>query len=154
MAEVDVLTKKDLLELAVRLASAYASANLISLDEVGGVVNSLFQTLTELNKTSIASRNRSPVAPAVPIEESVFDDYIICLEDGKRLQMLKRHLSTVYKMSIEEYKERWGLGPDYPVVAPSYARRRSSIAKSTGLGKSGRRKIRMVDNDEGAAAVA
>ena len=89
--------------------------------------------------------------PAVPIEDSIKDDYIVCLEDGKKLQMLKRHLNTVYKMSIDEYRERWGLAPDYPVVAPNYARRRSQIAKNTGLGQTGRRKRgQFVDQSNGA----
>ncbi|MDR0624847.1 MAG: MucR family transcriptional regulator [Holosporales bacterium] len=154
MVEFDVLTRKDLMELATRLACSYMSANSVKVEEVGSLVNLFFQSLLSFNKTSFATKNRGPVVPAVPIEESVFDDYIVCLEDGKRLQMLKRHLSTVYKMSLDEYKERWGLGPDYPVVAPSYARRRSSIARNTGLGKTGRRKIRVVDSAAGSAAVA
>jgi predicted transcriptional regulator len=78
--------------------------------------------------------------PAVPIEESVHEDYIVCLEDGKKLQMLKRHLKTVYNMSIEQYKEKWGLSAEYPVVSPNYAKRRSSIAKSSGLGQIGRKR--------------
>lgn len=88
--------------------------------------------------------------PAVPVEESVRDDYIICLEDGKKLHMLKRHLKTMYNMTIKQYKERWNLPADYPVVSPSYARRRSHIAKTTGLGltgRRGRRVTRTVDDD-------
>ena len=77
--------------------------------------------------------------PAVSIEDSIQDDYIICLEDGKKLQMLKRHLHTVYNMTPEQYRERWNLPSDYPMVAPSYAKRRSSIAKQTGLGVTNRR---------------
>jgi predicted transcriptional regulator len=96
-------------------------------------------------------RKSGPLVPAVPIEDSIKDDYIVCLEDGKKLQMLKRHLNTVYKMSIDEYRERWGLAPDYPVVAPNYARRRSQIAKNTGLGQTGRRKrVQFVDQSNGA----
>lgn len=75
----------------------------------------------------------------VSVEDSIHDDYIICLEDGKKLQMLKRHLSTVYNMTPEQYRERWGLPTDYPMVAPNYAKRRSSIAKQTGLGVTNRR---------------
>jgi len=77
--------------------------------------------------------------PAVSIEDSIQDEYIVCLEDGKKLQMLKRHLNTVYNMTPEQYRERWGLPNDYPMVAPNYAKRRSSIAKQTGLGVTNRR---------------
>lgn len=74
--------------------------------------------------------------PAVPVKKSVFPDYIICLEDGKKMKLLKRHLQTAYNMTPQEYRERWGLPPEYPMVAPAYAERRSEIAKSVGLGKS------------------
>jgi predicted transcriptional regulator len=73
-------------------------------------------------------------APAVPVKKSVFADYLVCLEDGKRLKMLKRHLATAYSMTPEQYREKWGLGPEYPMVAPSYAKHRSSLAKKIGLG--------------------
>ena len=72
--------------------------------------------------------------PAVPVKKSVFPDHIVCLEDGKKLKMLKRHLKTAYDMSPEQYRERWGLPPEYPMVAPNYARHRSSLAKKIGLG--------------------
>ena len=81
--------------------------------------------------------------PAVAIEDSVHDAYIVCLEDGKQLQMLKRHLSTEYGMTLAQYKERWNLPHDYPTVSPSYARRRSAIARNTGLGKTGRKKSKL-----------
>ena len=77
--------------------------------------------------------------PAVAVKKSVFPDYIICLEDGKKLKMLKRHLKTAYDLSPEQYRERWGLPSDYPMVAPNYAERRSSLAKQIGLGTQGRR---------------
>ena len=76
--------------------------------------------------------------PAVPIRKSVMPDYLICLEDGKKLKMLKRHLMTAYKMTPEQYRDRWGLPPDYPMVAPNYARQRSKLAKDIGLGIKGR----------------
>ena len=81
--------------------------------------------------------------PAVPINESVHDDYIVCLEDGKKLHMLKRHLGSMYGMTLDQYKERWSLPHDYPTVSPSYARRRSAIAQKTGLGTNGRRKAHL-----------
>lgn len=149
------LDRKELLEAATQLAGAYLQANPMPVEEIGGVVQTCVEVLTELNKSFCSVRIRLPAMPAVPIEDSVTDDYVVCLEDGKRLRMLKRHLSTVYKMSVEEYKERWGLGPDYPIVAPSYARRRSAIAKSTGLGKSGRRgRLKVVESRAGTGIVA
>ncbi|MDR0632758.1 MAG: MucR family transcriptional regulator [Holosporales bacterium] len=154
MAEHDTLERKDLLELATDLACAYLRSNPVQITEVGGIVEFFLQILSDFNKSPSCTRNRLPTAPAVAIENSVHDDYIVCLEDGKRLQMLKRHLSTVYKMSVEEYKDRWGLGPDYPVVSPSYARRRSAIAKKTGLGTTSNRKMRLVDSKVGSAVVA
>jgi predicted transcriptional regulator len=114
--------------------------------------------LADANRNPNSLKNRSPIVPAVPIEDSVTDEYIICLEDGKKLQMLKRHLNTVYNMSLDQYKERWGLPVDYPVVSPNYARRRSQIAKNTGLGVNGRRKkIKVVvgqNNMDGQSQVA
>lgn len=114
------------------------NVNVNDLEELVSKATSAIMTSWEAAGTRI---NTNPnLVPAVPIDESVQDDYLICLEDGKKLQMLKRHLKTVYNMSLEQYKERWGLSPDYPVVAPSYAKRRSDIAKVTGLGNGKRRK--------------
>jgi predicted transcriptional regulator len=148
------LSKKELIELSTTLTAAYLSANAVQIPEVSSIIHSFYQVLNDLNKSSAVTKGRLPVAPAVPIEDSVHDDYIVCLEDGKKLQMLKRHLSTVYKMTLEEYKERWNLGPDYPVVSPSYARRRSGIAKTTGLGRGGRRKMKVVEGQSGTAILA
>ena len=100
--------------------------------------SSIKMYLKEVGESVNSNPGRSP---AVSIEDSVHDDYLICLEDGKKLQMLKRHLKTVYNMTVDQYKERWGLSADYPVVAPSYAKRRSNIAKTTGLG-SGKKRSR------------
>ena len=152
--EIEVLTRKELVELATDLTCAYLGSNQVQMTEVSSIMNSFYQLLSDLNRSSTSIKSRLPVAPAVPIEDSIHENYIVCLEDGKRLQMLKRHLSTVYKMSIEEYKERWGLGADYPVVAPSYAKRRSAIAKNTGLGRSGRKKMQVIDSKVGSAVVA
>jgi predicted transcriptional regulator len=93
---------------------------------------------------SLASVGQAPLAavrpqPAVPIKKSVTPDYIICLEDGRKLKMLKRHIKTAYNMTPEQYRERWGLPPDYPMVAPNYTAQRSELAKQIGLGTSGRR---------------
>lgn len=154
MMDNEMLNRKDILAMATRLAAAYIEAHQTPMEEVSSVMSSCVQVVENLNKGGSSVKGRLPVSPAVPIEESVHNDYIVCLEDGKKLQMLKRHLSTVYKMSIEEYKERWNLPPDYPVVAPNYAARRSNIAKSSGLGRSGRRKMRVVEGRNGSAVVA
>jgi predicted transcriptional regulator len=87
-------------------------------------------------------RSRRRLCPGVPIKKSVFGDYIICLEDGKKLKMLKRHLKTAYNLEPDQYRERWGLPPDYPMVAPNYARQRSSLAKKIGLGTKPRLQVK------------
>ncbi len=135
----EILTHNELLNLAVQITAAYVSNHTTPLEELNEILGKTYQALNKLNKDPHHFQAKAPLTPAVPISESINDDYIICLEDGKKLQMLKRHLNTVYKMSLEEYRERWGLPADYPMVSPSYAKRRSQIAKSTGLGVSGRR---------------
>lgn len=133
-------TQSELLAYTTDIVSAYVSNKSIEPEEIKRLIQTVYQSLFETSKTPYILRSNSPLSPAVSIDDSIQDDYIICLEDGKRLQMLKRHLKTVYNMSIDQYKERWGLPHDYPVVAPSYAKRRSEIAKNTGLGMTGRRK--------------
>lgn len=139
----DSLNQEELLKATVKLVSSYLSNHKVELEKLEEVFYTVHQILSDVNKNPTHLRNRSPLVPAVPIEESVSHDYIVCLEDGKRLQMLKRHLSTVYNMTIDQYKERWDLPSDYPVVSPSYAKRRSEIAKNTGLGITGRRKRKL-----------
>lgn len=144
------LTHAELLSLATQIVAGYVSNHQVEVTDFKRLVQSAYQAISENGRVHYSSRGLGPLSPAVPIEESINEDYIVCLEDGKRLQMLKRHLKTVYKMSIEQYKERWGLPHDYPVVAPSYAKRRSQIAKNTGLGMTGRRrrvKEVVIDND-------
>ena len=136
----DQVTSAELLGFTTDIVASYVSNHQVSPENLKKFVQSTYQVLSETARSPFLLRSTSPLNPAVPIEESIHEDYIVCLEDGKRLQMLKRHLKTVYKMSVEQYRERWGLPLDYPVVAPSYAKRRSQIAKSTGLGMSGRRK--------------
>ncbi len=106
--------------------------NRIEAKEISSVIEQVFKTLSNVGSSGGAGANRPQ--PAVPIKKSITPDYIICLEDGKKLKMLKRHLKTAYGMSPEEYRERWGLGADYPMVAPNYAKKRSELAKDIGLG--------------------
>ncbi len=128
---------QDFLSLVVDLTSAYISKNPVKVDEVKTIMREFSDALIdELRFVNQTIANNPTRRPAVAIEDSVHDDYLTCLEDGKKLQMLKRHLMSVYGMTVDQYKERWGLSPDYPSVAPAYARRRSNIAKTTGLGNS------------------
>jgi predicted transcriptional regulator len=146
----DSTAQLDVLNITTDIVCAYISNNSVEINEIQNIMQRVHSVVQDLARNSQGFRKSGPLVPAVPIEDSVTDDYIVCLEDGKKLQMLKRHLNTVYKMSIDEYRERWSLAQDYPVVAPNYARRRSQIAKTTGLGQTGRRKrVRFVDQSTG-----
>jgi predicted transcriptional regulator len=139
----DTLNVSTLLEHTSRIAAAFVASQKTPIEEISHVVGRIFQSLSEISLNPSGMTSRAPTTPAVPIADSVHDDYIVCLEDGKQLQMLKRHLSTVYGLTLQQYKERWDLPHDYPMVSPSYARRRSAIAKNTGLGKTGRKKSKV-----------
>ncbi len=127
----------DLLSLTTEIVSAYLSNNSISQNEIPGIIEQTYKTLALVEGETAAAAERPQ--PAVPVKKSVNPDYIVCLEDGKKLKMLKRHLKTAYNMTPEEYRERWGLPSDYPMVAPNYARQRSRLAKDIGLGTRGRK---------------
>ena len=121
----------DVLGLTAQIVAAHVSNNSIQPDALPALIQDVYRTLANVG------RDQVPVdrpQPAVPVKRSVFPDHIVCLEDGKKLKMLKRHLKTAYNMSPEQYRERWGLPPEYPMVAPNYARHRSSLAKKIGLG--------------------
>lgn len=137
------LTPQEIMAYTTEIVSSYLSSNEVSTDQLPEVLKKIFSTVVDVMRDANNMKHRPALTPAVPVDESVHEDYIICLEDGKKLQMLKRHLSTVYGMSVEQYRERWGLPTDYPVVSPNYARRRSDIAKTTGLGSTGRRKLKV-----------
>jgi predicted transcriptional regulator len=130
-------THLELLTLTTEIVSAHASnsASAVKTEELTALIEDVYATLTGLGAAAPHLADRPQ--PAVPIKRSVTDDYIICLEDGQKLKMLKRHLKTCYNMSPEEYRERWGLPADYPMVAPNYAKKRSALAKDIGLGKKG-----------------
>ena len=132
MSEEQATTRSELLSLTTQIVAAQLSNNPSSGTDVPGLIETVFDTLTEL------SRDEEPVpalTPAVPIRRSVTDDYIVCLEDGKKLKMLKRHLMTAYGMTPEQYRAKWGLPHDYPMVAPNYAVMRRELAKAIGLGR-------------------
>lgn len=124
----------DILELTTAIVSAHLSTKETDAADIPTLIKTIHETLRSLSSSMPRAQQLAEIAPAVPIEESVQPDYIVCLEDGRHLQVLKRHLKTAFGMSIEEYKKRWGLPSDYPTVAPNYSKRRSSIAKDTGLG--------------------
>jgi predicted transcriptional regulator len=119
------------LGLTAQIVSAHVSNNSVSPDALPSLIQEVFKTLSGVGKDPVLPERPQP---AVAIKKSVLPEHIICLEDGKKLKMLKRHLKTSYNMTPEQYRERWGLPPDYPMVAPNYAKHRSSLAKKIGLG--------------------
>lgn len=123
----------DLLELTAQVVSNHLSNNSVEATEIPALIREVHTTLQSLN--GIEANGHAKLNPAVPVDESIQPDFIVCLEDGKKLKMLKRYLRTKYGLSPEEYKRRWSLPPDYPLVAPNYAKRRHDLAKSIGLGK-------------------
>ena len=127
----DKIEAGEVLQLTTEIVSSYVSNNTVDSGDLTQVIQDVYRTLSSLgNQLQQSDRPK----PAVSVKKSVMPDYIVCLEDGKKLKMLKRHLKTAYNMSPEEYRERWGLPADYPMVAPNYARHRSSLAKKIGLG--------------------
>jgi predicted transcriptional regulator len=130
---------EDLLRLGTSIVAAYVSRNPVSTDAVPEIIRTVHQALEGLSRGAPAPIEERP-RPATPISRSVQNDFIVCLEDGKKLKMLKRYLRSRYNMSPEEYRKRWGLPPDYPMVAPAYAARRSDFAKQIGLGRGVRRR--------------
>jgi len=124
--------REELLALTSEIVASYVSNNTVNAAEIPNVIEQVYKTLSNLGAEGGGHSDRPQ--PAVPIKKSVTPDFIICLEDGKKLKMLKRHLKTAYGMSPQQYRERWGLPADYPMVAPNYAARRSKLAKDIGLG--------------------
>ncbi len=134
----DTLSNEMALQMVADIVTAYVAHNPLPSENLPELIQSVHGTLRRLADGTEAKPATEQRKPAVPIKKSVTDDYIICLEDGKKLKMLKRYLRTHYDMSPEEYRARWNLPADYPMVAPAYARRRSEFAKKIGLGQKGR----------------
>jgi predicted transcriptional regulator len=130
---------EELLRLGAGIVAAYVSRNAVAADAVPDIIRTVHQALEGLSRGFHAAPEEKP-KPAVPVGRSVQHDYIVCLEDGKKLKMLKRYLRSRYNMSPDDYRRRWGLPPDYPMVAPAYAARRSDFAKQIGLGRGVRRR--------------
>jgi predicted transcriptional regulator len=120
------------LTLAAQIVSAHVKNNAVPTNELPALIQSVYATLTQ---AGVQPPEPEKQEPAVPIKKSVFADHIVCLEDGKKLKMLKRHLQTAYGLTPEQYRAKWNLPANYPMVAPSYAEKRSTLAKSFGLGR-------------------
>ena len=132
MSENEKIAKADLLALTADIVASHLSHNSVPVGEVTNLIERVYRTLEAI---SGAAGEDSRPEPAVPIRKSVADDHIVCLEDGQKLKMLKRHLKTHHNMTPEEYRRRWNLPADYPMVAPKYAEQRRSLAKKIGLGR-------------------
>lgn len=133
-ANAEKISHDDILRMAVDVVAAYVSKNPLPAGQIPEVIHTVFNSLSQLDGQPAEVKAEAP-RPAVPLKKSVSPDYIVCLEDGKKLKMLKRHLRTTYGMTPDEYRARWGLPPDYPMVAPNYAAQRSDFAKKIGLGR-------------------
>jgi predicted transcriptional regulator len=131
------LTTEQILTLTSNIVSAHVSNNTVPSDDLPALIHQIYGTLNTVHEGQ--QTKQSKLTPMVSVKKSVTPDYIICLEDGKKLKMLKRHLKAVYNMSVEEYREKWSLPMDYPLVAPNYAKQRSQLAKNIGLGTMNRK---------------
>ncbi len=133
----DTISSSELIALTAEIVASHVSNNSVAIADLPTLISDVHSTLCRI-QTPEAPVEEKPV-PAVPIKKSIHPDYIVCLEDGKKLKMLKRHLKTSYDMTPEEYRDRWDLPADYPMVAPNYAKQRSALAKEIGLGTKGSR---------------
>ena len=132
--KIETVSRQEVLRMSVDIVAAYVSQNDVNGTQIPDIILQVFGTLNELSSEK-AEINKKAGKPAVSVRRSVTPDFIVCLEDGRKLKMLKRHLRTAYNMTPEEYRSRWNLPPDYPMVAPNYAKRRSDFAKKIGLGR-------------------
>ena len=136
IAMTDESSAHEVLVMTAQIVSAHVKANSVSTDALPDLIRDVHRAVSSLGAAPPPPAERPQ--PAVPIRKSIFPDYIVCLEDGKKLKMLKRHLMSAYNLTPDQYRERWGLGSDYPMVAPNYAQHRSTLAKKIGLGTGGR----------------
>lgn len=138
-----------LLDLTAQIVSAHVSNNSFASEGLPALIRDVYAALESAGQ---AAPEQEKLQPAVPIKRSVFPDYIVCLEDGKKLKMLKRHLQSAYGMTPEQYRERWGLPTDYPMVAPNYAERRSTLAREIGLGRKISATTSVAEGEEGTVS--
>lgn len=129
--------QSDVLSLTTEIVAAHVSNNTVTLTDLPGLIQQVYQTLASVGEVPVVAPRPQP---AVSIKKSVTPDYITCLEDGKKLKMLKRHLNTAFNMTPDQYRDRWGLPADYPMVAPNYAKQRSQLARALGLGTKAKRR--------------
>jgi len=132
------VAEDELLRMTTDVVAAYVSNNTLPTAQLSEIIGAVFQTLKALEGQGGDAKSE-PLKPAVPIRKSITPDFLICLEDGKKLKMLKRHLRSTYGMTPDGYRQKWGLPADYPMVAPNYAEQRSAFAKKIGLGRGGSR---------------
>jgi predicted transcriptional regulator len=131
---------KNFIELTANIVSAYLSNNPTPAAEIPNLISQVHGALVRVSSGRTETVALEPAKPAVSLKKSIAPDYLVCLEDGKRFKSLKRHLRTQYNMTPEQYREKWGLPADYPMVAPNYAVARSQLAKKMGLGQQQRKK--------------
>ena len=128
------------IQLTAKIVSAYVSNNTVSSGEIPALIGQVYSALTRVSNGGPVAAPAEPLKPAVPIKRSITAEHIVCLEDGKKFKSLKRHLRTQYDMTPDQYRAKWSLPPDYPMVAPNYAAARSQLAKQMGLGQQRRRR--------------
>jgi predicted transcriptional regulator len=128
------------IQLTANIVSAYVSNNTVSSAEIPALIGQIYSALMRVSNGSHVATPAEPLKPAVPIKRSITAEHIVCLEDGKKFKSLKRHLRTQYDMTPDQYRAKWNLAPDYPMVAPNYAAARSQLAKQMGLGQQRRRR--------------
>ncbi len=131
---MDDIAKTELVELTAEIVSAYVSNNTVNAADVSALIGDVHSALSRAANGTADMVEREELRPAITVKKSVTPEHIVCLEDGKKFKSLKRHLRTHYNLSPEEYREKWGLPHDYPMVAPNYAAARSALAKKMGLG--------------------
>lgn len=137
----DIPANGNYIELTAKIVSAYVSNNTVAAAEIPGLISQVHTALARVSGKS-GDAPAEPLKPAVSVKKSITPEYIVCLEDGKKFKSLKRHLRTQYNMTPEQYREKWSLGADYPMVAPNYAAARSQLAKQMGLGQQRRRRAK------------
>lgn len=135
--DASVDQNSSILELTVEIVASHVANNSVAMGDLPVMIQEVHQALARLSIKGIevAAEPEAPLEPAVPIKKSITPDHIICLEDGRKLKMLKRHLKSAYNLSPDQYREKWGLPKDYPMVAPNYAKKRQELAKKIGLGR-------------------
>ena len=133
--------KSEVIEMTADIVSAYVGNNSVSANDLPSLIQSVHRSLSGVSG-GVVTVEVAPKEPAVPVKRSITPDYLVCLEDGRKFKSLKRHLRTKYNLSPEDYRAKWGLAKDYPMVAPNYAKARSDLAKQMGLGQGGRQAAR------------